>query len=78
MPFEWMVSRVCDEFGCLPSAAYRELMNDPSGMALDIMRLRNYARSKDILDHAKSAKDIPDGADVKQVMEIKKELMKED
>ena len=78
MPFEWMVSRVCEEFHCLPSQAVRELMNDPRRMALDILHLRGYAYAKDALDNAKSSKDIPKGVNIQQVMEIQAELMKGD
>ena len=76
MPYEWLVSRVCEEFNCLPSAAIREIMDDPCGMALKIMNLRHYARVKDVLDSAKSEKDIPRGCDVSQVMEIQAEIMR--
>lgn len=76
MPFEWLVSRVCEEFNCLPSAAVREIMDDPGGMAMEIIRLRHYARTKDILDNAKTAADIPRGVDVSQVLEIQAEIMR--
>lgn len=77
MPFEWMVSRVCEEFHCLPTQAVRELKNDPHRMALDIIHLRGYAYAKHVLDTAKSARDIPKGVDVTQVMEIQAKIMKE-
>lgn len=76
VPFEWMVSRVCEEFGCLPSAAVREIKDDPNGTAMEIMRLRHYARTKELLDNAKTSADIPKGVDVSQVMEIQAEIMK--
>lgn len=77
MPFEWLVSRVCEEFGCLPSQAVKELMDDPLQMATEIMSLRSYAEAKHILDNATAQKDIPQGMDksIKQVMEIQAELM---
>jgi hypothetical protein len=78
MPFEWMVSRVCEEFHCLPSQAVREIMDDPQQMALDIIHLRGYAYAKETLENAKSSRDIPRGVNVEQVLEIKAEIMKED
>ena len=69
-PFEWVVSRVCEEFNCLPSQAIREIMTDPSQMAFDIIELRSYARAKEILDNAKDAKEIPDSPAIDRVWEI--------
>ena len=66
------VTRV--QFGCLPSAAVRELRT-PKGTAME-MRLRHYARTKELLDNAKTSADIPKGVDVSQVMEIQAEIMK--
>ena len=75
-PWEWVVSRVCEEFHCLPSQAVRELMNDPSQMALDIIDLRSYAQAKEILDNAKDSKDIPQSKSIDRVWEIMHELLK--
>lgn len=60
-PFEWVVSRICEEFGCLPSEALRELLDEPRGMALDIIELRAYARTKAQMDEAKRPEDMPHG-----------------
>ena len=60
-PFEWIVSRVCEEFSCLPSEALRELLDDPNNMALDIIELRAYARTKQQIDDAKKQEDMPSG-----------------
>jgi hypothetical protein len=75
MPFEWIVSRICEEFNCLPSQAVDELMNDPRRMALEILRLRSYAHAKYTLETATTARDIPKGVNVDQVLEIQKEIM---
>lgn len=75
-PFEWLVSRVCEEFHCLPSEAVNELMDDPSHMALDIIELRAYAVAKNMLDKAQSDKDIPDGPIIDRVFEIQAEVLK--
>jgi hypothetical protein len=75
-PWEWVVSRICEEFHCLPTAAVNELFDDPSGMAIDILELRAYANAKEALDNAKSKNDVPSSPMVDMVMEIKAELVK--
>ncbi len=40
-PEEWLLGVICEEFGCLPSQALAE----PIQPALEILRLRNYARA---------------------------------
>ena len=61
-PVEWIVGRVCEEFGCLPSAALRELETDPHRMAETIMMLRGYASLKEAVDRriAGSKENLPD------------------
>jgi hypothetical protein len=44
------VSRVCQEFQCLPSAAKRELEDDPERMAEQILSIRAYAETKRVYD----------------------------
>jgi hypothetical protein len=75
-PFEWVVSRICEEFHCLPTAAVNELFDDPGGMAIEILELRAYARAKEALDNAKSKNDVPSSPMVDKVMEIQSELVK--
>ena len=70
LPFEWIISRICEEFNCLPSAALRELMNDPAQMAIDIMELRAYARTKEMLDNAQNKADVKNTPMVEKVFEI--------
>jgi hypothetical protein len=41
---------VSEEFRCLPSAAVRELEEDPSQIALDVIEVREYARCKDAFE----------------------------
>lgn len=41
----WWLSRVCEEFGCLPSAAWRELRQAPAGLIEDICEMRAYAKA---------------------------------
>jgi hypothetical protein len=51
-----VISRICEEFDCLPSQAIHE----PLQLALDVMDLRAYAKAKHLYEHTKDAKDIPD------------------
>lgn len=46
----WLVSRVCEEFGCLPLAARAELEQDPERMIEQILPLRAYARTKQVYE----------------------------
>ncbi len=52
-PEEWIVSRICDEFGCLPSVAIREMEETPAGLLWTILDMRAYARAKADIDRAK-------------------------
>jgi len=54
----------------------REFLDDPRGLALDIMELRAYARAKDALDNAKKEEDIPKTAMVEVVWQVQHEIMK--
>ena len=74
-PFEWLVSRVCEEFHCLPSQAVDELL-DNDRIVLDIMGLRAYARAKEAIDSAKRPEDVPDSPMVDQVFAVQAELLK--
>ena len=74
-PIEWTISRVCEEFHCLPTEAMQEIMNDPSHMAFDVMELRAYASAKEALDNAKRPEDVPKSKAVDRVWEITHELL---
>ena len=70
------MSRVCEEFHCLPLVAVQELMEDPQQLALDVMELRAYSRAKDALDQAKSAKEEPKGPAAEWVWRVQAELLR--
>lgn len=55
------VGRICEEFHCTPSVAYREWLTLPAGTIEEILDARAYAQAKRVVAHAKTAKDIPDG-----------------
>jgi hypothetical protein len=59
MPFEHFLGRLCEEFKCLPSAAFREWMTAPSDLLETIIQFRAYAQAKNMYDTAKSKRDIP-------------------
>jgi hypothetical protein len=75
-PFEWIVSRVCEEFDCLPSQAMRELELGDADLVFDILDLRAYARTKEMVDHAKSPGDVKVTPLVQDVFDIQQELMR--
>ncbi len=75
-PFEWVVSRTCEEFNCLPSQAVKELLDDPTNLAIDIMELRSYARAKELLDNAKKPEDVPKSPAIDEVWMVQHELLK--
>lgn len=75
IPFEWIISRICEEFHCLPSQAEKELFDDPKQMALDILELRAYARAKEMLDNAKRPEEVPDSPMIDRVFLIQHEIM---
>jgi hypothetical protein len=53
---------VCEEFGCLPSDAARELESEPFGLTDTIMVLRSYANLKDLVEQRMAGKggEVPD------------------
>jgi len=46
---------VCEEFACVPSAAWRELQRLPCGLLDEILEARHYARAKALVDAADTA-----------------------
>lgn len=77
MPLAWFLSRLCEEFHCLPSEALREWERAPSGLLEEILELRAFAHAKQICDHAKEAKDIPQTPMTDLVQTIEFGLMRE-
>jgi hypothetical protein len=43
-PEEWLISQVCESFGCLPSDAVREIEETPAGLIWRILEMREYRR----------------------------------
>lgn len=76
-PDEWVISRVCEEFGCLPSQARRELEDADADLVFTILEMRSYAAAKRIVDNAKKKDDLKmsDPA-IRRVFEIEIEALK--
>lgn len=54
------MSRLCEEFGCLPTRALWELEHDPDQMAIQILELRGYAAAKRDYEAAKDGTEYAD------------------
>lgn len=54
----------------------RALLDDPEHLALEIIELRAYARTKEQLDAAKRAEDAPRGPVADLVMDIQAEIFR--
>ena len=70
------MSRVCEEFGCTPSAAIRELEDGPAELIWDILALRSYAQAKRTVEQAKKEADVPPSPWVDLVFDVKAEQFK--
>lgn len=77
-PLALWLSRICDEFHCLPSEAYREWLTTPCGVIEDVLEAKGYASAKDLFDHAKSRKDLPDHPMIDLVAETDLDLAAEE
>lgn len=71
-----MVSRLCEEFGCLPSQAQEELEDGDLGLLVTILEMRTYARAKAMVDQAERQADLPMTAAIRRVFEIEAAAMK--
>ena len=70
MPFEFYVSRICEEFSCVPSEAIREMGRWPDGFLERVIEARTYIATKAQIDAAKTADQKPTGAMADAVDEI--------
>ncbi len=52
-----MLSTICEEFGCLPSAAAHE----PLSLAIEIIEWRHFSRAKAACDRATADEERPQG-----------------
>lgn len=60
LPFEHFLGRLCEEFHCLPSVAYREWLEAPAGLLETIIEYRAYRQAKAAFETSpKTAGDSP-------------------
>jgi hypothetical protein len=75
-PDEWVISRICEEFTCLPSEAARELERDPQ-LVFDILELRHYKQTRDAILNAKDESQVPHGKMADLAADIEFEAIQE-
>lgn len=78
-PSEWVISRVCEEFGCLPVDAIEALESDVDGLIFKILSLRSYAKAKQMFDEGLKETDVskrPSGPQFDLVRDIYWDLQK--
>ena len=78
MPVEWFLSRLCEEFHCLPSEALKEWEHAPCGLLETIIKMRAFAVTKAMCDRAKKAEDRPDTPLAHLLTEIEFEFAEEE
>lgn len=62
------MSRICEEFGCLPSEAIAELEKDYRKHIFQIMQMRVYAQAKRRLDNMKKGENLDDVPMIEDVL----------
>jgi hypothetical protein len=67
---------MCEEFKCLPWQAEEQLEHDPQ-MVFDVFEVREFARVKHAIDHAKSEADVPRGPMADLVAELMFDALQE-
>lgn len=76
MPYEWLISRICEEFPCYgPAEAHEALENDTGYTIFKIMDFRAYAKAKEIYDST-PLENRPKTAMMERVSEITMGLAK--
>lgn len=73
MPDDWLLSRICEEFQCVPSVADAEFEDDPVRI-LNILEMRGFARAKEAMD--RDGDKVKMTPTVRLVMQIEAEQMK--
>lgn len=70
------MSRFCEEFHCLPSAAVREWDRAPVGLLEGLLELRAYAGAYQVYTTAQKKSDLPRSPLIDLVREIEFALMR--
>jgi hypothetical protein len=69
LPEAYYLSRICEEFGCLPSEAERELRRQPVGWLEEIIEAKHYARAKAVYDRTSNKADVTLGDPMMHLVE---------
>lgn len=64
VPREWVISRICEEFHCLPSDAEKE----DADTVFNIIELRSYARAKSVTEQPEADEDTLRRAGISEAM----------
>ena len=67
-PEAWIVSRICEEFGCLPSQAINELAIDVRKHLFQIIKMRAYANAKHRLDNMSAGENLDNVPMIEEVL----------
>lgn len=73
MPLAYQVGLICEEFGCTPSVALRELEDGPNGWVWEVIEARRYAKVRAEIEAAKDAEHEPTGELADLYWELKSE-----
>lgn len=79
-PYEWVISRVCEEYHCLPAQAIEAIDNDVDGLLFKIIDFRAYAEAKRLYEQGQKETDLerrPSGPLIDRVRDIFWELSRE-
>lgn len=76
MPDEWFISRVCEEFHCLPRQAVKAIEEDEGFLLFKILEYRAYSRAKEVYDSTPMEKR-PNNALIRKVSDVTMDLAKE-
>jgi hypothetical protein len=61
VPLAFQVGLICEEFGCTPSIALRELEDGPNGWVWEVIEARRYAKVRAEIEAAKDPEHAPTG-----------------
>ena len=75
-PFEHYIGRLCEEFQCLPTDAWREVQRLPAGFLETIVMFRRYAEAYHIFEQ--SPKELPEMAYMDDVITHAHQLVEEE
>jgi len=70
----WLVSRICEEFTCLPDAARQALEDDCNGSIFQMLDFRSLANAKARIDSARKG-DHPTDAAAARYTRLQMELV---